>query len=317
MGKFSLETKVGLFFLGCLGTAAYVLFSILGVRTGNGFELSALFRSVAGLPEGAQVQIAGIKVGNVKEIRLDMPTGKALVVMRIKSEYLNSIPVGSTAGLRSKGLLGDKYVVIIPGKPNAKRLKPGDRITEVAEPEDADRIIETYGIAGENIKAITDSIRKQLIDRQGIRKLSGILSNSDEFFKEMRGLVSANRGRLNRTIERMEKFSENINKTGDRLAKIAEEWDEMTSDVRDGRGTLGALISDDTLNREALALVRELRGVADRIQYGPGAMSRLINDPELYYEARRAIRNMNKTAEDVSEATPVSTLAIILGSVFR
>ena len=45
--------------------------------------------------------------------------------------------------------------------------------------------------------------------------------------------------------------------------------------------------------------------------------STLINDPEIYFEARRAIRNMNKTAEDVSEATPVSTLAIILGSVFR
>jgi hypothetical protein len=46
-------------------------------------------------------------------------------------------------------------------------------------------------------------------------------------------------------------------------------------------------------------------------------VGRLINDPELYFEARRAIRNMNKTAEDVSEATPISTLAIILGSVFR
>jgi hypothetical protein len=64
-------------------------------------------------------------------------------------------------------------------------------------------------------------------------------------------------------------------------------------------------------------LVRDLRQLSDRIQNGSKAVSRLINDPELYYEARRAIRNMNKTAEDVSEATPVSTLAIILGSVFR
>ena len=50
---------------------------------------------------------------------------------------------------------------------------------------------------------------------------------------------------------------------------------------------------------------------------GQGVTGRVINDPELYFEARRAIRNMNKTAEDVSEATPVSTLAIILGSIFR
>ncbi len=317
MGKFNLEAKVGLFFLGCLVIAAYVLISVLGVPTGKGFELSALFRSVAGLPRGAQVQIAGIKVGTVKKISLDPATGKALVVMEIKKEYLHSIPVGSTAGLRTKGLLGDRYVVIIPGKPNAKRLKPGDRILEVAEPEEADQIMKTYGAAGDDFRAVTKSIREQLIDRRGSERLGSVLTNSDKFFKEMRQLVGTNRGRFNRTMERMQTFSENINKTGDRLGKITAEWDDITLNIRKGRGTLGALVSDDTLNREALSLVRELRQVTNRIQYGQGAMSRLINDPELYYEARRAIRNMNKTAEDVSDATPVSTLAIILGSVFR
>jgi phospholipid/cholesterol/gamma-HCH transport system substrate-binding protein len=63
--------------------------------------------------------------------------------------------------------------------------------------------------------------------------------------------------------------------------------------------------------------VRDIRGISSSIQSGRGAVGRLINDPELYFEARRAIRNMNKTAEDVSEATPISTLAIILGSVFK
>ena len=101
------------------------------------------------------------------------------------------------------------------------------------------------------------------------------------------------------------------------LEKKTSENVKLTKDVRSGRGTLGRLIADESLHREATSLIRDFRQLSNRIQYGSGTISRLINDPEIYFEARRAIRNMNKTAEDVSEATPVSTLAIILGSVFR
>jgi phospholipid/cholesterol/gamma-HCH transport system substrate-binding protein len=91
----------------------------------------------------------------------------------------------------------------------------------------------------------------------------------------------------------------------------------LAREVRSGKGTLGKLVTDESLYKNAQALVTEVRGISGSIQQGSGTMGRLINDPEIYYEARRAIRNMNKTAEDVSEATPISTLAIILGSVFR
>ena len=94
-------------------------------------------------------------------------------------------------------------------------------------------------------------------------------------------------------------------------------WERVTRDVREGRGTLGKLVNDEALYRDTHALVRDVRGISASIQSGRGAVGRLINDPELYFEARRAICNMNKTAEDVSEATPISTLAIILGSVFK
>ena len=67
------------------------------------------------------------------------------------------------------------------------------------------------------------------------------------------------------------------------------------------------MVVDESLYRDASALVRDLRNVTNSVQRGPGAVSRLINDPEIYFEARRAIRNMSKTAEDISEATPIST----------
>jgi phospholipid/cholesterol/gamma-HCH transport system substrate-binding protein len=342
MKKFTLETKVGVFVLVCLAIFAYAWFSIVGVDFDKGFELKAHFDSVEGLTKGVQVQIAGIKVGTIKDIRYDKDTGKALVTMEIKKEYEDAIPEDSRVMLRTKGLLGDKYLVIQPGRPNARKLKGGDELTRVHEPMDTEKVIETIGIASQDLKALARSAREQMIDKEGAQKTYRTIENAEKLFGDMKELVAKNKGKINstldgldsttknlnqlvarnqkkinRTVDRFERFSGSMDKTGNKFDKVATDLERLTKDVRSGRGTLGKLIVDESLHREATSLIRDIRQLSSRIQNGPGTISRLINDPEIYFEARRAIRNMNKTAEDVSEATPVSTLAIILGSVFR
>jgi phospholipid/cholesterol/gamma-HCH transport system substrate-binding protein len=119
------EVKVGIFLI-CVATFYAGL--VLGFRFEKGFELQARFNSVEGLPEGAQVEKAGIKVGDVKKITWERETGKALVVMDIKSDYRNSITEGSRVTLKRKGVLGDRFVVIEPDKPSARKLKSGEKL---------------------------------------------------------------------------------------------------------------------------------------------------------------------------------------------
>ncbi|MEJ2717718.1 MAG: MlaD family protein [Deltaproteobacteria bacterium] len=342
MNKFTLETKVGVFVLVCLAIFVYAWFSIVGVGLEKGFELKAYFDSVDGLKKGAQVQIAGIKVGNVKDVQFDKDTGKALVTMEIRKGYENAIPADSSITLRSQGLFGDKYLVIQPGKPNARKLKNGDVIARVHEPMDTEKLVENIGIAAQDLKVLARSAREEMIDKKGAQKTYRTIVNAERFFGDMKNLVEKNKGKINSTIEgldsttkhlnqlvsrnqdkinqtvdRFERFSGSMDKTGKKFNRVATDLERVTEDVRSGRGTLGKLIVDESLYRQATSLIRDVRQLSNRIQYGPGTISRLINDPEIYFETRRAIRNMNKTAEDVAEATPVSTLAIILGSVFR
>jgi phospholipid/cholesterol/gamma-HCH transport system substrate-binding protein len=130
-------------------------------------------------------------------------------------------------------------------------------------------------------------------------------------------IVRLNRDKFDRTMDSMERFTAKMDKSSDKFGKASSDLEALARDVREGKGTLGKLVTDDGLYRDTQGMVRDIRGLSNRIQYGPGVVGRLINDPELYYEARRAIRNMNKTAEDVSEATPISTLATILGAVLK
>ncbi len=367
MSKFTLEAKVGIFFLACLAIIAFTWFRVLDLRLDEGFELQARFRSVEGLVEGAQVQISGIKIGKVKSIRYDQGSGKALAIMQIKSEYLNSIPEDSRIFIKTKGLIGDKYIVIEPGKPNARKLGAGDYFELVYEPVDTEKTFERLGVMTQDLQELASVARKQVVDKHGAQRVDSIIDDVGATFKNLKEILNKNKGKINSTIAQADKATKDVNdilkrnkekinrtiddvdvtaknlneissrnkpkinravdglenfgttfdKTGRKFDRLAERLEKLTRDIDSGKGTLGKLVTDESLHREAKALVRDLRQLSDRIQNGQGAVSRLINDPEMYYEARRAIRNMNKTAEDVSEATPVSTLAIILGSVFR
>ena len=317
MNKVSLEAKVGLFFVAAIAIFVYVWFYVLDYTVKEGFLLKAKFRSVEGLAKDAQVQIAGIRVGKVKDIQFDAETGKAVVIMQINDAYRQAVPEGSRLMLKTKGLAGDKYLVIQPGKPNARKLGPGEEIDLVFEPTDPEKVLESVGIIAQNLQVVSRELRKEVIEEKGIEKLDSVLTNSDQVFKELREMLTTNKEKVNRTVDDAEKSFKSLEKTSDKFNKVASDLEGVTNDIKAGKGTLGKLVTDDTLHRDAQGLVREVRGIANNIQNGQGTMGRIINDPEIYYEARRAIRNMNKTAEDVSEATPISTLAIILGSVFR
>ncbi len=367
MGTFSREAKIGIFFLACLAIIIYTWFRVLDFSIKEGFELKARFESVEGLVEGAQVQIAGIKVGQVKQIRFDQDTGKALVILEIKDEYRDSIPRDSRLLMRTKGLLGDRYLVIEPGKPNTRKFRPNEEFRLVVEPTDTEKIIETLSVVSEDVKQIAREFRRQIIDKKGGEKIGNILSNTETASKEIRDVLARNRQKLDRTftnideasqsanriltdnkeninktlegasgfattlnrlvtdnkqkidntIDRVAKFSGNLENSGPKFERMASDFSEVAGDLREGRGTVGRLIQDETLYVQATSLVGDVRRLAHGIQYGPGVTGRLINDPELYFEARRAVRNLNKTAEDISEATPISTLAVILGAVLN
>jgi phospholipid/cholesterol/gamma-HCH transport system substrate-binding protein len=328
MNRFSTEAKVGLFFVVAAAIFVYVWFNVLDFGKKEGFILKARFKSAEGLVNGAQVQIAGIRVGTVKDIIFDPESGKAVALLEINDSYRNVIPEDSRIALKTKGLLGDRYVVIEPGRPNVRKLKPGEEIAQVVEPYDPEKLVENVGIMTQDLQILARDARKVLIDEKGSDRIASVLKNSDDVFKNLNDLIGGNKQKLQQTIDNthdatkrmddvMVRNEDKINRTLENFNKSSKDLEIVTGDVRAGRGTLGRLVIDETLYRDTSNLVRELRNVTNSVQNGPGAVSRLINDPDIYFEARRAIRNMSKTAEDISEATPISTLAIILGSVFR
>jgi len=118
-GKTKLEFKVGLFvFIGVVILAVFVL-SIGGFKTWtSGYRLVFVFDFVNGVKHGAPVRFAGVDVGVVKQLKFyfDPQENKTKVKVGCWLKKDAKIPSDSTIWVNTLGLLGEKYIEIMPGK---------------------------------------------------------------------------------------------------------------------------------------------------------------------------------------------------------
>jgi len=94
--------------------------------SGSGLTLRAKFESIAGLAPGADVRIAGVKVGSVLDQRIDQQTFLAVLTLRLDGSL--RLPTDSSAEIASEGLLGGRFVSIAPGG-DERILADGGEIT--------------------------------------------------------------------------------------------------------------------------------------------------------------------------------------------
>jgi len=104
---------VGIFMM--VGIACLVYLSInlgnVDLFGSDSFMIDAKFGSIEGLEVAASVEIAGVPVGKVKRITLE--ENEALVQMEIKKG--TKISDDTIASIRTKGVIGDKFVKLSPG----------------------------------------------------------------------------------------------------------------------------------------------------------------------------------------------------------
>ena len=141
MKKFDLELAVGLFIIAgviCLGYLSIKLgkLEIVGER---GYEIYGIFSNVGGLKAGSSIEIAGVNVGQVKSVRLE--NYQANVVLNLPNGL--KVQEDAIVSVKTKGLIGEKYVEITPGA-SEKIIKPGGRILETQSPIDIEELISKF-----------------------------------------------------------------------------------------------------------------------------------------------------------------------------
>ncbi|MBX6367930.1 MAG: outer membrane lipid asymmetry maintenance protein MlaD [Rhodospirillales bacterium] len=125
MSRNAIETIMGAVVLVIAALFLFFAYSTSQIRRSSGYEVTATFDRVDGIREGGDVRISGIKVGSIVSQTLDPKTFLAVVRMTIDPSV--QLPTDTVAQIASAGLLGDKYLSLVPGGAE-ETIPPGGRI---------------------------------------------------------------------------------------------------------------------------------------------------------------------------------------------
>ena len=142
MKRSVLDISVGIFVL-----VGILALGWLSVRLGridlfgsSGYAVTADFPSVGGLKAGSAVEIAGVEIGRVDSIILDKDY-QARVRMTVRPDV--KLQDDSIASIKTKGLIGERYIRINPGGSD-RLIPPNGRIKEVEPPVDFEELLSKY-----------------------------------------------------------------------------------------------------------------------------------------------------------------------------
>jgi phospholipid/cholesterol/gamma-HCH transport system substrate-binding protein len=190
------------------------------------------------LDKNAPVKMAA-PIGEVEALALE--DSRAKVIMRIRPEV--EIPKGSRAVVKASGLLGDKYIEILPGR-EPGILEDGAQIPQEEGTADLDALINRFGAIADDVKAVTASLRNVLGSPEGERSLKDIVTHFRNVAENLDHIMAENREGIKNTAAHAEDFMRSLREEGPKLVATL---NRIADRLERGDGTLGKLPTDDAV----------------------------------------------------------------------
>ena len=266
------ELKLGIFVT--IGLIAVLLTVMLlgNYSLTSKYTVNTYFDNTAGLPKKAKVRISGVDVGNIKDIVLEDGKAKVILVIDRKIKLYSD----ATAKIVSMGIIGTKYVEIIPGTPTNKVIEHG-----------------------QTIKTAQGSSLEELIEN-AVKKVDEVLGNASEglnkdFFKN-----------LYTTVENLKKVSQTIADKEKQIAQVIDNFKTLSNNFKNFSSDLYGITQQ---NKEDIRdIILELKKVSSKIDEivtkineGDGTIATLINDEEMANEIKDTVGDIKVTVQQLQE----------------
>ncbi len=264
-------------------------------------ELRARFQDVKGLRKGAPVWLFGTEVGSVQKIQLD-PIHGLMVTLSIEKRAERFLRSNSEAEVLIMGLLGDTYVELNPGSPEAPPLQPGEVLMGTT-PAGYTRVVEESGKAIDKMTVLigrVDVLIRKIAEGQGTLaklindptlyenavKLTGTLQSGVE-------QIGKSQGSLKLLVESPDLYN--------KLMAAASSLEEWSGSLNKSSGTLTKLIKDPALYNRTLAAVSDLKELTSKLKAGRGSLGKLIVDQDLYENLNKSVQKLDAILSSIDK----------------
>jgi phospholipid/cholesterol/gamma-HCH transport system substrate-binding protein len=302
----SVETRVGFFFLVGLSVVAGLIikFGKLEKFSAKSYDITVIFPNVAGLVREANVLYAGIPVGKVRTIQLTEDGHlKVRVTLAIYEGY--TIRKDSKFIINQSGLLGDRYIDVIPVGVTAPVLRAGDEVNGAASVDLTEAIrsvVDVLRQAAGTIARIDDAVRRtdaaiqridglvlttQVLDHvtQTLANIEATTSNATRFTAGLEELISESRVSVTNTLGLFNAAAVKADRAADNVETVTKRIDEI---VVSRQGDVTAIATNLAISAE------RLNDILARLQRGEGTAGKLLVDPVLHDEIIKLIENWRR-----------------------
>lgn len=274
------------------------------------FRVSANFTNVNGLMVGNNVRFGGINVGTIESIEI-INDSSVYVVMAIKNKLRPFIKKNSLVSIGSDGLMGNKLINIISVSGSSPSVSEGD-VLQVKIGFETDEMMRTISKTNDDIAVIANNL-KEITNR----------------FNDDNNLWSI---LLDPSIaDNIKDAIVNIKLTSDRSAVITGDLSRLITDVKSGKGVIGALITDSSLSRsikqtivnikftsDTLAYITgDLKSVSQRIKNGEGAIGTILMDTNFVHNLNKSMENIEKGTDGFNQNMEALKHSILLRKYFK
>lgn len=268
---------------------AYMSMKIGLYRFGKetGYRIIVVFDSAAGLDKKTPIRMAGVEIGKVEE--MELIDSEARVTFRIHPEV--RLRKGGKAMIRSAGLLGEKYVDMMPGK-EKDYFKDGDIVPQSEALGDLETLIAKFTDIGSDIKAVTQTLKNSVGTPKGEEDIKAVLANFRNFSAHLDQLITQNQESVGTTIENLKDFSEFMNED---IPALVDSLKRVATNLENGKGTIGKLLHDDQLYERLNSAMDNIQKITQKIGNGEGTIGKLVTDEKAYNKLNSALEGLSNT----------------------
>lgn len=291
------ELRVGIFML-----VALLVFGFLIINSSGDFNpfekkirLKARFASADGLRKNAEVQLAGVSIGKVEDVRFLTSDDTKAVVGEKKDENAEDELIEATFAVTSKlegkpitdiirtdsmaqliatSVLGnDKIINISPGSPKANAVTE-NTVLKSSAAISMNQLTDTGNNLLKQIDRLAGPANEILNKANSGEGTLGKIVNDEQLYNSLDRAVSETRATMTRLQTTIDK-------------------------INTGQGSAGKLLNDPALYNNLNKTVSQLEAISSDIKSGKGTAGKFVTDDALYTETRAAITDLQKSAAKI------------------
>lgn len=280
------EFRVGLLTIATLIAVAVMSVKVTSNQSGFGKHIpyKTVLEDAVGIFPKTPIKVAGINSGRITSISLN--GNRAIIDLEILDDVV--VTEGSHMQIKTVGVLGDKYIELNVNPTSDKRLAAGSFLETKMGKGLAD-LAEEVGIVVQDVKEIVKEFKVSLMPPGAKEsKIKQIIDNATSFSKDakelaetLRNIAVDNEKKLIAIIDNIEKFTEQLKNHMDagredslmgdikhvvaNAEKITSDLEAIVADVRNGKGTMGQLLSEDEIADEVKETLAGVKKIVDKV----------------------------------------------------